>query len=179
MDSTHSLRHRLGGDPDVERGIEIARDTLDDDHALLQQDKLRPRLHVENFGIGEELAQKISHRDLFGGAPLDRLTDGAHRLREFLDAMMRRHVAGFEMNGGGAIIIAGDEAVQDLGEEAALGKSETAHDAEIDGDDLTSVIDEQVSLMHVGMEEAVTHGVAEKGSEHRQTESIGVEAFRP
>ena len=86
----------------------------------MQQDQLRPRLHVEDFGVGEELAEQIGHGDLLGRAAVDRLADGAQRLREHLDRMVRRHVAGPEVHLGGALVVARDEAVQDLGEEAAL-----------------------------------------------------------
>jgi hypothetical protein len=114
LDSTHSFATGSAA-------TQIARHAFDDDHAFLQQDQLRPRLHVEYFGVGEKLAQEISHRDFFGRAPLDRLTDGAHCLRKFFDRMVRWDVARFEMDGGGAVIIARDEAVQNFREEAALG----------------------------------------------------------
>ena len=76
--------------------------------------------------------QQLRHRNVFGRAAVDRLADGADRLRERFDRMMRRHVAGLEMHFRGAAIIAGDEAVQDFGEEAPLLVAEPAHDAEID-----------------------------------------------
>ena len=44
-------------------------------------------------------------------AVVDRLADGADRLREALDRMVRRHVAGLEMHLGRAPVVAGDEAV--------------------------------------------------------------------
>ena len=39
---------------------------------------------------------------------------------------------------------------------------EPAHDAEIDGDDVAVIVDEQVPLMHVGVEEAVAERMAEE-----------------
>ena len=100
------------------------------------------------------------------GAVVDRLADGADRLREVLDRMMRRHVAGLEMHLGGALVIPGDEAVEDLGEEAALLRPEPAHDAEVDEGELAVGVDEQVSRMHVGVEEAVAQRVAQEGLDH-------------
>jgi hypothetical protein len=66
---------------------------------------------------------------------VDRLADGADRLGEIVDGMVRRHIAGLEMHLGDAAIVAGDEAEQDLGEEAPLLRAEPAHDAEIDRDE--------------------------------------------
>ena len=43
----------------------------------------------------EQQHQKHGHRDLFGSAIVDRLADGANRLREALDRMMARHVTGW------------------------------------------------------------------------------------
>ena len=84
--------------------------------------------------------------------------------------MMRRHVAGPEMHLRRAPIVARDEAVQDLGEEAALLRAEPAHDAEVDRDDVAVRVDQQIALVHVGMKEAVAHGVAQERAQHRQTE---------
>ena len=168
-------RHRLGGVPHVETGIEPARHALDDHHTFLQQDQFGARLHVENVGIGEELAEQIGHRDFFSRASVDGLADRAHRLRELFDRVMRRHVSGLEMDRGGAVVIARDEAVQDLGEEAAFGKPEPTHDAKIDGDNHAGVVDEQIALMHVGVEKAVAHRVAQEAADHRQSESLEIE----
>ena len=88
-----------------------------------------------------------------------------------------RHVAGLEMHLGGALIVAGDEAVEDLGEEAALLRPEPAHDAEVDRDQLAVVVDEQVAGMHVGVEEAVAQRVAQEGLDHGAGERLEVEAL--
>ena len=78
------------------------------------------------------------------------------------------------------MIVAGDEAVEDLGEEAPLLRREPAHDAEIDRDDAAVGVDEQVARMHVGMEEAVAQRMAQEGlhqraAERRQVEPAGCE----
>ena len=91
------------------------------------------------------------------GSPMAR-----KRLREHLHRMVRRHVAGLEMHLRRRAVVARDEAEEDLGEEAPLLDAEPAHDAEIDGDEAAVVVDEQVALVHVGVEEAVAHGVAEE-----------------
>ena len=168
----HRLRHR----PHVELRIERARHALDHHHGLLQQQQLRPRAHVEQAGDLEQQHQQLRHRDFVGGAVVDRLADGADRLREALDRMVRRHVAGLEMHLGGALVVAGDEAVEDFGEEAALLRPEPAHDAEVDRDELALVVDEQIARMHVGVEEAVAQRVAQEGLDHRARQMRKVEA---
>ena len=72
---------------------------------------------------------------------MDRLADGADRLREAFDRMLPRHVAGLEVHLGRAVIIAGDEAEQNLGEEAAFLLAQPAHDAEVDRDQFARVVD--------------------------------------
>ena len=74
-----------------------------------------------------------------------------------------RHVARLDMHLGDALIVAADEAVEDLGEEALLLRPDAAHDAEIDGDEPSLAVDEEIPLVHVGMEEAVAERVAEEG----------------
>jgi hypothetical protein len=107
-------------------------------------------------------SKQLRHRNIFGGAIMDRLADGADRLREIVDRMLRRHIAGFEMHFRGAVIIAGDEAVQNLGKKQAFLGAEPAHDAEVHGDQPALVVDEQVSRMHVGVKEAVAQRVAQE-----------------
>ena len=111
---------------------------------------------------------------------MDRLADGADRLREALDRVMPRHIAGVEMHLRGALIVAGDEAEQNLGEEAALLRPEPAHDAEVDGDQPALGVDEQIARMHVGVEEAVAQRVAQETLDHlvaerRQVVALGLE----
>ena len=75
------------------------------------------------------------------------------------------------------MIVAGDEAEQDFGEEAPLLRPEPAHDAEIDRDQPAVVVDEQIARMHVGVEEAVAQRVAQEALDHRAAERRQVEAF--
>ena len=97
---------------------------------------------------------------------MDRLADGADRLREILHRMMARHIAGLEMHLGDAAIVARDEAQQNFREEAPLLQPEPAHDAEIDRDQPAGIIEEQIAGMHVGMEEAVAQRVAQETLDH-------------
>ena len=118
--------------------------------------------HVEQFGHLEQQRQQLGHRDGFGRLAVDRLADGADRLGEGRDIVLARHIAGLEMHLGDAQIVAGDEAVEDFGEEAALLLAEPPGDAEIDGDDGAVRLDEQIARMHVGMEEAVAQRMAQE-----------------
>ena len=93
---------RLGRLPHVEGGIERARDALDDDHRLLQEHQFGARLHVEEFGHLEQQRQQPRHRDRFGRLAVDRLADGADRLREGAHVVGARHVARLEMHLGDA-----------------------------------------------------------------------------
>ena len=107
---------------------------------------------------------------------MDRLADGADRLGEAVDGVMRRHVARLEMHLGGAAIVAGDEAEQDFREEAPLLGAEPSHDAEVDRHQPGVGVDEQVAGMHVGVEETVAQGVAQKALDHRAAERGEVQA---
>ncbi len=109
---------------------------------------------------------------------MDRLADGADRLREALDRVMARHIAGVEMHLRGSLIVAGDEAEQDFGQEAALLRAEPAHDAEVHRHQAAVGVDEQIAGMHVGVEEAVAQRVAQEALDHvaakrRQVEALG------
>ena len=81
------------------------------------------------------------------------------------------------MHLGDALIIAGDEAEEDFGEEPALLQAEPAHDAEVDGDEPALLVDEQIALMHVGVEEAVAHGVAQEGLQHLAADRLEIIAL--
>ena len=80
------------------------------------------------------------------------------------------------MDGGGAVIVARDEAVQDLGQETPLLGPEPPHDAEVDRDDAALPVDQQVALVHVGVEEAVAHGVAQERAQRREAERLEIVA---
>src|SRR5215203_2958215 len=91
--------------------------------------------------------------------------------------MMRRHIARLEMHFGGALVVPGDEAVENLGEEAALLRAEPAHDAEVDEGQFSVGVDEQISRMHVGMEKAVAQRVPQEGLDYRMRQVLEVKAL--
>ena len=93
---------------------------------------------------------------------MDRLADGAQRLGEVVHGMLVGHIARLEMHLRDAVIIAADETVENLGEEAALRLAEAAHDTEIDGDDVAGLVDKEIALVHVGVEEAVAQRLAQE-----------------
>src|SRR5208282_5660209 len=97
------------------------------------------------------------------GGRVDGLADRSYRLREILLLMHMRNVARLEVHLGDALVVAPNEAEQDLGEESSLLSPEPAHNAEIDRDDTPRFVDEKIPLMHVGMEEAVAKRIAQKG----------------
>src|SRR3546814_13456583 len=74
-----------------------------------------------------------------------------------------RHIWRLEMDFRHAAVIAGDEAVEDLREPHPRPPVDPAHDAEIDRDDVAIGGDEQIALMHVGMEEAFGERLAQEG----------------
>ena len=98
------------------------------------------RAVTSNSSVSSCAIEISSARRSWIGSPMARM-----RLREIVDRVMRRHVAGLEMHLGDAAVIAPDEAEQDLGEEAPLLHAEPAHDAEIDGDEAALRVDEQVA----------------------------------
>ena len=98
---------------------------------------------------------------------MDGLADRSNRLGEILDAMNGRDVSRLEMDFRDALIVAPDEAEQDLGKEPSLLAAEPTHDAEIDRDDPAHFVDEEVSLVHVGVKESVPQRVPEKRLDQR------------
>src|SRR3954462_10375379 len=91
--------------------------------------------------------------------------------------MVARHIAGLEMHLGGAVVIARDETVEDLGEEAPLLRAESAHDAEVDRGELTVMVDKQIAGVHVGMKETVAQRVAQERLDYGGSERLEIEAF--
>jgi len=76
---------------------------------------------------------------------------------------MPRYVADIEVPLCNHPVVAGNEAVKDIGEEAPLLAADPPHDAEIDRDDRASLgVGEEIARVHVGMEEAVADRVLEE-----------------
>src|SRR5690606_9997642 len=111
-----------------------------------------------------------------GRLAMDRFADGSKRLCERSNVVMRRHVPCFEMHLRNPTEISRDEAVEDLGQETALLLANPAHNAEINRDDGTILLDEEVAGMHVGVEEAIAQCVAQKGLDERDGKAFEVMA---
>ena len=163
--------------PHVEVRVERAGYTFDDDHGLLQKQQLWLGLHVELRSDLEQLRQQTRHRNLVRGPIHDRFANGADSLREDCRIMLAWHVAGLEMDLAHPQIVAGDEAIEDLGQEHAFLRPEPPDDTEVDGNQVAGAIHEQVSLVHVGMKEAVADGMAQEALDHRVAQLHEVEAL--
>ncbi len=109
---------------------------------------------------------------LWIGSPMARMA-----WAKFSTEWVERHIAGLEMHLGGAVIVAGDEAVQDFRQEQPFLGAEPAHDAEVDGNQPAVIVDEQIARMHVGVKKAVAQCMAEKGLDQRAGELGQVEAL--
>ena len=144
-------------------GFRLRADALDHDHRALEQDQLGAGLHAEALGHLEEMREQPRHRDPRRVLAEDRLADRAQRLGEGLDVAVARHVAGLEMHLGDAVVVAAQEADQDLGVDPAGIGVDPAHDAEVEGDERAVGAELQVALVHVGVEEAVAQRVGEEG----------------
>ena len=128
----------------------------------MQQDELRLQRHVETARCLEELLQQPRHRNLARGQPEDRLADGAQRLGKRVHVVHVRHEAHLEMHFGHALVIARNEAAQSLGQEPPHARVQPPHDAEIDRAQSPLGIDEQVSRVHVGVEETVAQRLCQE-----------------
>ena len=93
---------------------------------------------------------------------MNRLADCPEGLREILDPMHARHIARLEVDLRHAAVIALDEAIEDFREKAPLFQTEAAHDAEVHHCETPLCVNEQISLMHVGVEKSVPHRRAQK-----------------
>ena len=74
-----------------------------------------------------------------------------------------RDVAGLEVHGGDAVVVAAQEADQDLGVDPAGVGVDPAHDAEVERDQRAVGPELEVALVHVGVEEAVAERVGQEG----------------
>ena len=86
----------------------------------MQQQQLGARTHIKQTGDLEQQHEKLCHRDVFGGPIVNWLANGADRLRETLNRMVAGHIARIEMHLRSTVIVARDEAEQNLREEAPL-----------------------------------------------------------
>src|SRR5580704_8505723 len=57
---------------------------------------------------------------------------------------------------------AATKAVEDFSQEPALFAPQPAHDSKIHSDDASFLVDEEIALMHIGVEESIAQGGAQK-----------------
>ena len=91
--------------------------------------------------------------------------------------MHARHIAGLEMDLRHAPVIALDEAIEDFRKKAPLFETEAAHDAEVHHCEAPLLIDEQISLMHIGMEKSIPHRGAQERLNDVAAEALQIIAF--
>ena len=125
---------------------------------------MRLRRHVEIAGDLEQAVEHLAERDFLRRQPAHRLADRAQRGRELLDIVVRRHILRLEMDLGDAPVIAGEQAVEDLGEPDAGLAVDPAHDPEIDRGEAAVGEREEIALVKIGVEEAVDNRLAEEGA---------------
>ena len=99
---------------------------------------------------------------------------GAHRLREGLDGMLRRHEGEFVMQLRHLAVIALQETGQSSGHEPAHARIQPPHDAEIHRRQPPLRIDEQVAGMHVGMKETVAQRLGQEAAHHQHRDLLGI-----
>ena len=146
--------------------MELGRQPLDHHHGLLQQQQVRLGLHVEIAGDGEQPVEHLADRKLAHRLAAHRLAHRAQGRGEFVDRVMRGHILRLEMDFGDAAVVAGGQAIEDFGQPLPRAAVDPAHDAEVDRGDGPVRLDEQVALVHVGMEESGADRLAEEG-EHQ------------
>ncbi len=108
----------------------------------------------------------------------DRFPHSAQCTGKFIDIAVGRHIACLEMHLGDALVISFDKAKENLGVDPASVFVDMPHDAEIIGDDITVGRDLQVALMHIGMEIAITQGMAQKQRQYPFSQNGAVMAGR-
>ena len=105
--------------------------------------------------------------------------DRAQRLGEGVRVAVARHVARLEVHLRHPLVVAVQEADQDLGVDPAGIGVDPPHDAEVERDQRPVRPELQVALVHVGVEEAVAQRVGQEGLDDplRQPHQVG--AARP
>ncbi len=83
---------------------------------------------------------------------------------KIFDAMAFGHITSFEMHARHFAVIAGDEAVQYLGEKPAAVAVEAASNAKVDANDCGVGLDQQIALMHVGVKKPIAQRMGQKNA---------------
>src|SRR5690606_40335913 len=100
--------------------IKLARNAFDNNHGLLEHQKLGPGFHIEKLGDFEQERQEASHGYGFCRLTMDRLADCTNSLSESGRVVIGGHVTRLEVNVGNATEITRDETVEDLRQNAAV-----------------------------------------------------------
>ncbi len=161
-----ALQKRLGGDPQIEVGIELTAQSLDVEQRLLQQHELRLDLDIEASRGLEQAHQHQPQRQLLQRPVEERLAAGAHRRLEFLDPRMTRHPSGLDVQFGHPAVVAPEEGEEVLRQVVLVELGQRADDAEVERDVAVEVgaftTDQDVARMHVGMKEAMAEHLREE-----------------
>src|SRR6266705_210836 len=156
------LQKRFRGRPQVEVRIELAPEPFDVQKRLLQHDELRLDLDVEAARGLEQLQQYAPEGDFLQRPVEDRLAHRADRALELVDARVGGHPAGFKVRLRHAPVVALEKSEEILREVLLVDLGERAHDAEVERDVAAFGRDQDVSRVHVGVEEAVAEHLGEE-----------------
>src|SRR3546814_17994487 len=86
--------------------------------------------------------------------------------------MMRGHILGLEMDFRHAAIVAGEQPIKNFRQPDARPPIDAAHDTEINSGAVPVWRDEQIALVHVGMEASIRNRLPQE-SVHRSEERRG------
>src|SRR5262249_27094699 len=126
------------------------------------QHELRLDLDVESPRGLEQAQQDLAEGDLLQRLVEDRLADRTDRGLEFADARIRRNPARLEVYLRHATVIAPEEGQEILRKVVLVDLVKRAHDAEVQRDVSPVRGNQDVSGMHVGMEESVAEHLREE-----------------
>ena len=163
--------------PQVELGIELAAEALDVEQRLLQQDQLRLDLHLVAARDLEQVHQHDAEGDVLERLVEDRLADRAHGGLELVHARAGRHPAALEVQHRDPAVVALEEGEEVAGEVELVARVERADDAEVDRGvaRVRGIADvhEDVSRVHVGVEEVVAEHLREEDRRRRSRRASG------
>ena len=123
---------------------------------------MRLRLHVEITRDRKKAVEHLPDRQFANGFAARWLTDRTQRSREFVDIVIAWHILRLEMDFGDALIIAGCQAIENFRQPETRLPVDAAHDAKIYGNNRAVDADEQIALMHIGMEKAFRNRLPQK-----------------
>ena len=89
------------------------------------------------------------------GLPRVGSPNGAQCGRKFIDIVIVGHILRLEMDFGDTAVIAGGQAIENFRQPQTRLPIDPPHDAEINRSNAAIGGDEQIALMHVGVEEAL------------------------